>query len=167
MLDRVKHKARALSDHAGMDRELDSEVRFHIEMETRKYIEQGLRPDQARALALRNFGPMEKHREEARDARGITWFEELIADVRYGARTLRKNPGFAAMAILTLGLGIGSNTAIFSVIDGVLLKPLPYGNGERLLLIQETTPLAALPNIGVSVKELYDYRSQLDSFEGL
>ena len=164
MLERVKYKARAIGDHAGMDRELNSEVSFHIEMEARKYIAQGMSPDDARALALRNFGPMEKHREETRDARGVTWFEELLADMRYGVRTLLKNPGFAAMAIITLGMGIGSNTAIFSVIDGVLLKPLPYANGDRLLLVQHT---ATQPNFGVSIKELYDYRKQLDTFEGL
>ena len=164
MLERVKYKARALGDRAGMDRELNAEVTFHLEMETRKYIEEGMTPDEARARAMRNFGPMEKHREETRDARGVTWFEELMADMRYGVRTLLKNPGFAAMAIITLGLGIGSNTAIFSVIDGVLLKPLPYANGDRLLLVQHT---ASQPNFGVSIKELYDYRKQLDSFEGL
>ena len=71
------------------------------------------------------------------------------------------------MAILTLGLGIGSNTAIFSVINGVLLKPLPYENGDRLVLVQQSAPLANQPNFGVSIKELYDYRAQLDSFEGL
>src|SRR5262245_12988401 len=164
MLERVKYKTRALGDHAGMDRELNAEVSFHIEMETRKYVAQGMSPEDARAQALRNFGPMEKHREEARDARGVNWLEELVADLRYGVRTLVKNPGFAAMAIITLGLGIGSNTAIFSVIDGVLLKPLPYANGDRLLLVQHA---ATTPNFGVSIKELYDYRKQLDSFEGL
>src|SRR5262245_3083633 len=164
MLERVKYKTRALGDHAGMDRELNAEVSFHIEMETRKYVAQGMSPEDARAQALRNFGPMEKHREEARDARGLTWLEELVADLRYGVRTLAKNPGFAAMAIITLGLGIGSNTAIFSVIDGVLLKPLPYANGDRLLLVQHA---ATTPNFGVSIKELYDYRKQLESFEGL
>jgi predicted permease len=150
-----------------MDRELNAEVRFHIEMETQKHIRQGMSPEQARALALRNFGPMEKHKEEARDARGISWFEEFVQDLRYGWRQLLKNPGFAALAVVTLGLGIGANTAIFSVINGVLLKPLPYGNGERLVLIEQSAPLSNQPNFGVSIKELYDYRQQLPSFEGL
>ena len=125
-----------------MDRELDAEVRFHVEMETEKYIRQGMEPEAARTRAMRNFGPMEKHKEEARDARGVSWFEHLVQDVKYGLRTLRKSPGFAAVAIATLGLGIGANTAIFSVINGVLLKPLPYANGDRLVLIQHQTPLA-------------------------
>ena len=167
MLRHWRHKARALGDHAGMDRELDSEVRFHLEMEAQKYVNQGVPPDEARALALRNFGPMTKHTEEARDARGVSWFEELVKDLRYGARQLAKNPGFALMAILTLGLGIGSNTAIFSVINGVLLKPLPYENGERLVLVQQSAPLANQANVGISIKELYDYREQLASFDGL
>ena len=164
---RVKHKTRALRDGAAMDRELNAEVRFHIEMETQKYIGQGMAPEQARRLALRNFGPMEKHKEEARDARGVSWFEELVQDLKYGWRQLFKNPGFATMAVLTLGLGIGANTAIFSVINGVLLKPLPYDNGERLLLIEQSATRANQPNFGVSIKELYDYRQQLASFEGL
>jgi predicted permease len=164
---RVKHKARALTDGASMDRELEAEVRFHIDMETQKNIRAGIPPDEARRLALRSFGPMEKHKAEARDARGVSWLEELAADLRYGTRTLRKNPGFAALAILTLGLGIGANTAIFSVINGVLLKPLPYLNGDRLLLVQQSAPRVNQQNFGVSIKELYDYREQLASFEGL
>src|SRR5688572_479147 len=94
------------------------------------------------------------------------WLEELGADLRYGWRQLLKNPGFAAMAVLTLGLGIGANTAIFSVINGVLLKPLPYANGDRLLLIEQSASLANQPNFPVSIKELYDYRQQLASFDG-
>lgn len=160
-------RLRALRDGAGMDRELDAEVRFHIEMETRKYIERGLPPDQARLQALRNFGPMEKHKEEARDARGVSGFEQFAGDVRFGIRTLLKSPAFALVAIVTLGLGIGANTAIFSVINGVLLKPLPYENGDRLVLIRQSAPLSNRPDIGVSIKELYDYRSQLASFDGL
>ena len=167
MLRQIKHKARALGDHTGMDRELDSEVTFHLEMETQKNIRQGIPPDEARALALRSFGPMTRHKEEARDARGVSWLEELMKDVRYGIRQLTKNPGFAAMAILTLGLGIGSNTAIFSVINGVLLKPLPYEHGDRLVLLQQSAPLNNQPTVGVSIKELYDYREQLASFDGL
>ena len=167
MFSRLWRKARSLGNGAGMDRELNSEFRFHLEMEEQKYIRQGLTPDEARYQALRNFGPMEKHKEEARDARGISWLEELVADLRYGARTLLKNPAFAVMAVLTLGLGIGANTAIFSVINGVLLKPLPYENGNRLLLIQQSAPQINQTNFGVSIKELYDYRAELASFDGL
>ena len=78
---------------------------------------------------------MEKHKEETRDARGVSWLETLVADLRYGARALLKHPGYALLAVLTLGLGIGANTAIFSVINGVLLKPLPYEHGDRLVLV--------------------------------
>src|SRR5918994_6521683 len=141
MEPRLSHRVRALREGGGMDRELDAEVKFHIEMETDKYIREGMTPDAARTKALRNFGPMEKHKEEARDARGVSWLEELLQDLRYGVRTLLKNPGFAAVAVLTLGLGIGANTAIFSVINGVLLKPLPYANGDRLVLIEQSAPL--------------------------
>jgi putative ABC transport system permease protein len=90
-----------------------------------------------------------------------------VQDTRYGVRTLLKNPGFALIAILTLGLGIGANTAIFSVINGVLLKPLPYENGDRLVLIRQQAPLTRQPNVSVSITELYDYRAQTTSFEGI
>ena len=160
-------RLRALLRGEMLDRELDVEVRFHIEMETEKYIGQGMTPSEARLRAFRNFGPMEKHKEEARDTRGVTWIEELGADLRYGLRGLFKNPGFAALAILTLGLGIGANTAIFSVINGVLLKPLPYENGDRLVLVQQSATRANQQNFGVSIKELYEYRDQLSSFDGL
>jgi len=167
MKPRLRHRWRALGRGLGMNRELDAEVRFHVDMETEKYIRQGMDPVEARRRAFRNFGPMEKHKEEARDARGVSWLEHLTQDVKYGVRTLTKNPGFATLAILTLGLGIGANTAIFSVINGVLLKPLPYANGDRLVLIQHQTPLARQPNFGVSITELYDYRQQLASFDGI
>jgi putative ABC transport system permease protein len=97
-------------------------------------------------------------------------FEELdtlFGDLRFGVRTLAKNRGFALLAILTLGLGIGANTAIFSVIYGVLLKPLPYGDSNRLVLIQQSAPLAGQPNTGVSIKEFFDYRDQAADFDGL
>ena len=81
---------------------------------------------------------MEKHKEETRDARGVSWLETLVADLRYGARALVKHPGYALLAVLTLGLGIGANTAIFSVINGVLLKPLPYEHGDRLVVVQQS-----------------------------
>ncbi len=91
--------------------------------------------------------------------------EDFVGDVRYGLRSLIHSPGFALVTILTLGLGIGANTAVFSLISGVVLKPLPYANADRLVLIQQSAPLAARPNVGVSVKELYDYRDQATDFD--
>jgi len=110
---------------------------------------------------------MGRHKEDVREARGAQWIEELRADTRYGIKTLLKNRGFAVLAVLTLGLGIGANTATFSVLNGVLLKPLPYDNGDRLVLIRHSAPLANQQNIGVSIRELYDYRAQLSSLDGL
>ncbi len=151
-----------------LDRSLNAEVRFHIEMETEKNVALGMSADEARTRALRSFGPMEKHKEEARDARGVSWFETLAADLRYGARALVQRPGYAALAVLTLGLGIGANTAIFSVINGVLLKPLPYEDGNRLVVLQQSRPLSGQPTVGVAIAEYYDYRQRgTDVFDGL
>ena len=151
-----------------LDRGLNAEVRFHIEMETEKNIKLGMSPADARLKALRSFGPMEKHKEETRDARGVSWLETLVADLRYGARALVKHPGYALLAVLTLGLGIGANTAIFSVINGVLLKPLPYEHGDRLVVIQQSRPLSGQPQVGVAIAEYFDYRERgKDVFDGL
>jgi len=151
-----------------LDRGLNAEVRFHIEMETEKNIKLGLSPADARLKALRSFGPMEKHKEETREARGVSWFENLIADLKFGARALFKHPGYALLAVLTLGLGIGANTAIFSVINGVLLKPLPYEHGDRLVVLQQSRPLSGQPNVGVAIAEYFDYRERAkDVFDGL
>src|SRR6187431_890526 len=160
-------RLRALLQHDELDRGLTSEVRFHIEMETEKNIKLGMSPADARLKALRSFGPMEKHKEETRDARGIGWLETLVADLRYGARALLKHPGYALLAVLTLGLGIGANTAIFSVINGVLLKPLPYEHGDRLVVVQQSAPLSGRRNTGVAIAEYFDYRERADVFDGL
>ncbi|MDP1572143.1 MAG: ABC transporter permease [Vicinamibacterales bacterium] len=167
MVTWLVRRLRALRHGAALDRAFDAEVRFHLEMQAEKHVGRGLSPEAAWQQSVKDFGPMAKYTEETRDARGVSWFEELAQDVRYGLRTLLKSPGFAAVAILTLGLGIGANTAIFSVINGVLLKPLPYDNGDRLVLIRQSAPLASQQDVGVSIKELYEYREQLASFDGL
>jgi predicted permease len=97
----------------------------------------------------------------------VMTMDNFLRDIRFGIRTLLKNRAFTALAVLTLGLGIGANTAIFSVIEGVLLKPLPYTNGDRLLLVRQSAPLAGQPNAGVSIRELYDYREQTRAFDAL
>jgi putative ABC transport system permease protein len=97
----------------------------------------------------------------------MSWFDELLQDVRYGARTLAKRPGYAALAVVTLGLGIGANTAIFSVINGVLLRPLPYEHGDRLAIVRQSAPLSGHAQMGVAIAEYYDYREQATVFDGL
>jgi putative ABC transport system permease protein len=161
-------RLRAWWHHDELDRGLNAEVRFHIEMETEKNIRLGMSPEDARWKALRSFGPMEKHKQDTRDARGISWLDTLVADLRYGGRALVQHPGYALLAVLTLGLGIGANTAIFSVINGVLLKPLPYEHGDRLVVVQQSRPLSGQPQVGVAIAEYFDYRERgQEVFDGL
>ena len=134
MWRRFQSKVRAVVRKSDLDSEMDEEMRAHIEMRTQQNIEAGMPREEARFAALRQFGWVESIKETCRENRGVTWLEHLVQDVRFGARMLRKNPGFTAAAILTLALGIGLNTAIFSVAYGVLWRPLPYPNPDRLVI---------------------------------
>ena len=129
---------------------------------------QGMSPDEARTAALRAFGGVERVREECRDARGVVVGRYAGAELR-AARAHRSgvSPATPLAVIVTLGLGIGANTAMFSVVNGVLLKPLPYADGDRLVLVRQSAPLAGQDEVGVSIRELYDYREQLTDFAGL
>ena len=114
------------------ERKLDSELQFHIDQMTAGYIRGGMPPEEARRRARIEFGGVEQVKEEIRDVRSLPWIEDFFADLRYAARTLRRNPGFFAMAVLSLALGIGANTAIFTLFDALLLRPLPVDHPERL-----------------------------------
>ena len=141
------------------ERELDSELRFHLDMLTEQNIRLGLAPDQARRAALQTFGQVDRVKEDVRD----TWLsraaETVFHDVRYGLRTLGRSRGFALVIVLTMGLGIGANAAIFSVVNGVLLKPLPYADGHELIALSQHEPLAGETDNGFSYKEILDYRT--------
>ena len=133
--ERARRRLRLWRDRGGVEREMDDEMRFHLEMEAADRLREGLPPDEARRAARRAFGGVERFKEEARDARGGRLLDDVAADVRYAARGLRRSPGFALTAILTLGLGIGATSAVFGAANAVLRDPLPYPAPERLVRI--------------------------------
>jgi putative ABC transport system permease protein len=144
-----------------MQAALDEEIQSHLRMAAQERIEQGETAEQARISAIREFGNVGLVKEVTRDMRGWALLETLLQDVRYGARQLRKNPGFTIVAVLTLALGIGANTAVFSLVDTILLRPLPYRNPAELLLVSETLPqMGGDTEIGVAALEYLDYRDR-------
>jgi putative ABC transport system permease protein len=138
MVSKLRLRLRALFRKSEMERELDEELRFHLEKEAEQNLSRGMSPEEARLAALRSFGGVARFKEESRDVRGVRFVEEIRQDLRFCARMLLKNPGFAAVAVLTLALGIGANTAIFSVVNAVLLQPLPFAKADELVSIYNT-----------------------------
>jgi putative ABC transport system permease protein len=144
------------------DQGMDDEIRLHLELREKEHVASGVSPDEAHTNARKNFGNALGVREMSHDSWGWSWFEHLSQDLRFAFRMLAKTPAFTAIAILTLALGIGANTAIFSVVYGVLLAPLPYNQPSRLVVMNETTPRVGM--VSVSYPNFYDWQKSSTSF---
>jgi putative ABC transport system permease protein len=152
-----------------LEQQLDEDVRAHIEMLTDENLRKGMEPEEARYAALRQFGNVSSMKEECRERWSTRIIEELIQDVRYGLRQLRRNPGFTAVAVLTLALGIGGTTAIFNVVYSVLLHPLPYKDADRLAVVFTHDPKRPQSDdwAMVTPAEFLDYQEQNHVFDGV
>ena len=163
-LNIVLARLRALVRREAVLQDIDEELRLHVEMETEANIARGMAPDEARLAATRSFGNAGKIRDMAYEVRGGGVLEALWQDLRYGARMLLKQPGFTFIAVLTLGLGIGANTAIFSIVNAVLLRPLPYPAPERLVSLQERVSGGGF---SPSYPNFADWRAQNTVFDSM
>ena len=144
---------------------LEKELQFDLEMAVQDRIARGEPPEKARQSALLEFGNVALVKEVTRDIWGSHWLAAFVQDARHGLRMMTNNPGFTVIIILTLALGIGANTAIFSVVNGVLLRPLPYRDPSRLVILSEGTKQQ--PDMSVSFPNFRDWKVQSRSFEQL
>ncbi len=160
----MKRWRRWFSCNKEWEQDMQDELRFHLERQIAANISAGLAPEEARRQAVLQLGAIEGVKEDCREQRSGFWLESLYADVRYALRILRKAPGFTTIAILTLALGIGANTAIFSVVQGILLAPLPYSEPERLVLVWQYNLKLKHP-ISVSYPDFLDWQRNADSFK--
>ena len=160
-------RLRALWDAEAVHHEIDEELRFHLDMRTEENIRHGMNPEEARRDAEQRFGRLTRIKEAGYEVRGGGIVETFWQDWCYGVRVLRKHPGFTLLAVLTLGLGIGANTAIFSVVHAVLLRPLPFAQQERLVVMWKRDLTAHHPLVELSIPEFNDWRAQSQSFASL
>lgn len=155
----------ALFRKKGINREMEEEMRFHLEMRTKENIADGMSAEDAHFSALRSFGGVEQAKEECREERTVTWIENTLSDLRYGSRSFWKNPGFTVVAVLTLAVGIGADTAIFSSANAILFRPLPFPDSDRLVAVYGTDSL--LRQIPASAGDFSEWKTQASSFESL
>ncbi|HTM25637.1 MAG TPA: ABC transporter permease [Vicinamibacterales bacterium] len=167
MLTDLFHRLRALFRRTAVERELDDELQFHVDRQKQKYRQAGVRPDEIERRVRLEFGGMDQIKEQCRDARGVSAVDELVRNLRYACRTLARRPGFALVAIVTLALAIGANSAVFSAINTILLRPLSFPDADRLVLVQQYEPKTATPPTFVAPARLDDWRRMNGTFQSL
>lgn len=148
-----------------VEQDLNEELRYHLEQKTQEFVARGLKPDEAHSKARREFGGIDQSKENCRDTRGVSYIQDLLQDFRFGLRMLRKNSGFTAVAVITLGLGIGATTAIYSVTYATLLAPMPYPKPDQLVMVWPK--LAGKRVWGASAGDYLDWKKENTVFQDL
>jgi putative ABC transport system permease protein len=164
-LDGLIARARSLIGYRAADRRMNEEFRFHLEMETQKLIDLGVAPDEAYRRALIAFGGVDRQREEMRDGRGLRWLRDFGADVRYALRMLRRGPVLGITAAITIGLGVGLNGVVVSVVNGLLFRPLPVADPDRIVALFELNRRGDARSLGY--QDYVDYRDRSSAFAGV
>jgi predicted permease len=166
-IQNIANWLRSLFRRNDAEQELGSELRFHLERQIEEKVAAGMTPQEARRAALREFGGVEQVKEECRDTRRVNFLENLLQDTRYGLRMLRKSPGFTFFAVAVLALGIAANSAIFSVADAVLVRPLPYRDSNRLVVVMEDASAYGFPRDTPSPGNFADWKLRNQVFENM
>src|SRR5262249_24492745 len=163
----LRLRLRALFRADAVDRELGEEMQEHVDHLVEEHIAAGMTAEQAREAARREFGHVTRLVEESREARGVAWVVDVWQDLKYGARLTMRAPGLTAAVVLTVALGIGATTTMFSVVYGVVLRPLPYGDPDRLVNVWTTALRRGLPRAYVGMANVYDWRERNHVFTSI
>lgn len=169
LLADLLYRLRALVRRQSVEDELDEELRFHLEREVEKHLSAGLSWDEAWRRARHALGGLDQAKEKCRDVRGTRWIEELFRSLGHALRTLSRSPGFASVSVLTLAIGIGASTAVFSLVDGILLKPFGYPEPERLVVVSQSVNVdgQVFEGIPVSAAHFREWKNRAGSLEGI
>src|SRR5258705_3611762 len=164
ILEQARLRLRSLFGRPSVDFELEAELRFHLDQLIEENISSGMPPEEARRTARRMIGGIAQWKEECRDMRRVNFADDLVQDVRYTIRSLAKSPGFTGVVVATLALGIGANTAIFTIVHGVLLRPLDYPRPDQLMYLTAEAPAIGGTRNALSAPEYIEFRQMNRSF---